>query len=129
MIEVVAEESGIRISQRVELPGKSASFLPPPMELHPDVLSFLKGKYPSGLYGHQSKAITAVLSGKDICLSTSTASGKSAVFISNAADVLKRERHARVIAFYPLRALIQDQLAKWKEALDPLGFSVGVIHG
>jgi DEAD/DEAH box helicase domain-containing protein len=49
--------------------------------------------------------------------------------MSVAADLLKRERHARVVAFYPVRALIQDQLEKWKSMLDPLGFSVGFIDG
>src|SRR6266516_36897 len=82
MIAGVAELIGIKIGQHIELPQRQASLLPPPLELHPDVGDYLNQKYPSGLYSHQSKAISAVLNGHDICLSISTASGKSDVFIS-----------------------------------------------
>lgn len=129
MIEAIAEQVGIRVVDHIELPARQASLLPPPVELHEDVRAHLAVKYPKGLYNHQSKAISAVLAGQDICLSTSTASGKSDVFMSVAADLLKRERHSRVLAFYPVRALIQDQLDKWNGMLNPLGFSVGFIDG
>jgi DEAD/DEAH box helicase domain-containing protein len=131
MIETIAEQVGIRVADRIELPSRQAILVPPPTELHDDVRAYLTShpKYQRGLYSHQGKAISAVLAGQDVCLSTSTASGKSLVFMSVAADLLKRERHARVLAFYPVRALIQDQLEKWKAMLDPLGFSVGFIDG
>jgi DEAD/DEAH box helicase domain-containing protein len=129
MIETIAEQIGIRISDQIHLPPRQPAYLPPPDKLHEDVRAYLSQKYPNGLYSHQSKAISTVLEGKDVCLSTSTASGKSLVFMSVAADLLKRERHTRVIAFYPVRALIQDQFEKWKAMLDPLGFSVGFIDG
>ena len=129
MIETIAEQIGIRISDRIHLPPRQPSYLPPPEKLHEDVRVYLTRKYPNGLYSHQSRAISTALDGKDVCLSTSTASGKSLVFMSAAADLLKREQHARVVAFYPVRALIQDQFEKWKAMLDPLGFSVGFIDG
>ena len=129
MIEAIAEQVGIRVEDRIELPPREASLLPPPPELHENVRAYLAVKHPKGLYCHQSKAISTVLAGQDVCLSTSTASGKSLVFMSAAADLLMRERHARVVAFYPVRALIQDQLEKWKAMLGPLGHSVGFIDG
>ena len=129
MIDTFAQQVGIRITDQTELPPRTATFLQPPPELHADVRRYLDQRFPNGLYGHQSKAIAASLAGNDICLSTSTASGKSLVFMSAAADLLKRDGHARVVAFYPVRALIQDQLEKWKQMVEPLGFSVGSIDG
>lgn len=127
MIEAIAQQVGLRISDRAELTPRLATLLPPPEELHADVRAYLNRKFPNGLYSHQSKAIIASLAGDGVCLSTSTASGKSLVFMSVAADLLKRDSHACVVAFYPARALIQDQLEKWKEMLEPLGFSVSFI--
>lgn len=129
VIEAFTQQVGIRIDEQIELPSRDASFLSPPSALHPSVQEFLRREYPNGLYSHQSKAISAALNHQDVCLSTSTASGKTAVFTSVAADILMRERHARVVAFYPVRALIQDQLKKWREVLEPLKLSVGFIDG
>lgn len=128
-LEGIIASVGLRLNDQLELPARQASFEPAPESLHSDVREYLQAKFPGGLYSHQSRAIAASLDGKDICLSTSTASGKSLVFMSVAGDFLKRERNVRVVAFYPVRALIQDQLGKWKSMLDPLGFSVGFIDG
>jgi len=53
--------------------------------------------------------VHAVLDREDICLATSTASGKSLAFISAAIERLLRDSTARVLALHPARALIQDQ--------------------
>lgn len=129
MIESIAAQIGLQITGQVDLPARQPRYAQPPDNLHPLVKEFLNAKFPQGLYSHQALAISAVLNGQDVCLSTSTASGKSAVFISAAGDFLKRDPHARVIAFYPVRALVQDQLEKWKEALSRLGVTAGFIDG
>jgi DEAD/DEAH box helicase domain-containing protein len=128
LIEII-RDVGLNISDETEIAGRVPQFVPVPTELHPDVSAYLRGKHSNGLYKHQGVAIVESLKGRDICLSTSTASGKSLVFMALAADLLKRESHARVVAFYPVKALIQDQLEKWKSILEPLGFSVGFIDG
>ena len=46
-----------------------------------------------------------------------------------AADFTARDRSARILALYPAKALIQDQLTKWKPFLEPLGASVAFIDG
>ena len=40
-----------------------------------------------------------------------------------------REPNALVIAMYPARALVQDQLAKWRNLGSKLGLKVGQIDG
>jgi DEAD/DEAH box helicase domain-containing protein len=89
----------------------------------------LAGKYPNGLYGHQERGIRSILGGEDVCLATSTASGKSLVFMAGAADFLLNHPAARVIALYPARALILDQLNKWQDIMRPLGIKVARIDG
>lgn len=69
MIENIAEQVGIRICDRVQLPSRQPAYLPPPDGLHEDVRSFLAQKYPDGLYRHQSRAIAAALAGQDHAMS------------------------------------------------------------
>jgi DEAD/DEAH box helicase domain-containing protein len=66
----------------------------------------------SGLYAHQADALSHVVSGRSVVVSTPTASGKSLTFIPAALHVLTSERSSRVLALYPTEALIRDQLAR-----------------
>lgn len=125
----LANRSGFTVSDRLALQPKSATFGPIPRGLHPQIQRRLAAEYVQGLYGHQSRALEAALEGRDVCLATSTASGKSAVFITFAAHLLLTDPTARVVAMYPARALILDQLQKWEKLLHPLGFSVSRIDG
>ncbi len=128
-VKTIAEQSGFEIVSEESLPGHEARFVPPPSSLDEKLLNLLKGQYPSGLYGHQAEAICAALEGHDICISTSTASGKSLVFMSVAINSILKDGTARVLVFYPARALIQDQMDKWAAILHPLNISYGYIDG
>ena len=127
----------VEILSRAELPpiekvvilGRDPKISPVPQGLCTSVEAALSRDYPNGLYSHQAAAIQQILDGRDICLATPTASGKSLVFMAAAAELTLREQSARVLALYPVRALIQDQLAKWKQFLDPIGTTVGFIDG
>ena len=46
-----------------------------------------------------------------------------------AAHMVARNPETRVLALYPAKALIQDQLAKWHELLEPLGIRITRIDG
>lgn len=111
------------------MPGRAAKQSPVPAALHDQLQSWLRSGHPDGLYSHQAAAIEACLGGAHVCLATATASGKSLVFMSIAADILLRDPNARVLALYPARALIQDQLAKWNALANPLGLRVAHIDG
>ncbi len=125
----LAEESGFVISDRCVLPSRAALYEPLPVRLDSRLKTQLQTEHPKGLYAHQSRAIDEALDGKDVCLATSTASGKSLVFMTAAVDLLIRNPAAKVLALYPVRALIQDQLEKWKKALTPFGIQYGFIDG
>lgn len=125
----LAEQQGYPIAERVEIAARQPRRAPPPETLHPSIRRALMAKYPDGLWAHQSEAIETALSGHDVVLATSTASGKTLVFQAVAADVLLRDRGARVLALYPARALIHDQMTKWKELARSLDLRVGYIDG
>jgi DEAD/DEAH box helicase domain-containing protein len=95
------------------LPGRPAQYATIPNFLHPRIREYLKREF-SQLYTHQAKGIEACLRGRDVCLATSTASGKSLVFMAAAVDTLIREPNPKVLVLYPAKALIIDQLKHWK---------------
>ena len=125
----LANESGFDIFDQCILPGRHAQYDPVPNEIDQRVRDLLHRKYPEGLYRYQNLAITESLSGRDLCLATSTASGKSLVFMTVALEILLRDPLAKVLAFYPVRALIQDQMDKWHSVLDPMSIKLGYIDG
>lgn len=120
---------GIVPTQSVSIPGRSAAFLAPPASLSERVTSRLTEVFPSGLYSHQSQSIETALDGRDVCLATSTASGKSTVFTSVACHLALADPTSLTLAIYPARALVQDQLEKWIRFATPLGVRVGQIDG
>ena len=129
LVSELLDASGLPVHGTLDLPGRDAQHAEVPHQLHPRVKEILTGVFPAGLYSHQSEAISASLSGQDVCLATSTASGKSLVFMATAIHELLQNPQARVLVLYPARALIQDQLAKWARMLSPLGLQPGFIDG
>jgi DEAD/DEAH box helicase domain-containing protein len=121
--------AGLSPYERIVMPSKPAVHAPVPAGLHAKLSQALSGLFPSGIYSHQASAIEAVIAGHDVCLATPTASGKSLVFMTAAAQVTLNHRFERVLALYPAKALIQDQLEKWSTFLDPFGIRVGFIDG
>ena len=73
------------------------------------------------LWLHQAKALTMVAEGRNLVVSTGTASGKSLIFQSAAFRMLDEDAQAAVIAFYPLKALSNDQLMSWRRAAGMAG--------
>ncbi|HQU83098.1 MAG TPA: DEAD/DEAH box helicase, partial [Pyrinomonadaceae bacterium] len=129
-VERIMTEIGFTVSEPHFIDSRSPDFYPVPTELHEEVFSFLKNKYSNGLYSHQAEAIRKFIDDEqDICLATSTSSGKSLAFMTATADLLKYDTSAKVIAFYPAKALIRDQTRKWQEIFDFLGLSLGFIDG
>ena len=65
-------------------------------------------------------------------ISTGTASGKSLIFQLYALHCLLTDPDTKVLVFYPLRALTNDQLASWQRLAESAGLepqSVGRIYG
>jgi len=128
-IAEIVTQAGLEIVERHTVPGRVASNRAIPSGLHASLWKTLARQYPQGLYAHQALAIEYALAGRDVCLATPTASGKSLAFMSAAAHAVLSDPSARVLALYPMKALIRDQLSKWKTFLRPYGVAVGYIDG
>jgi DEAD/DEAH box helicase domain-containing protein len=98
---------GRLVREAREGPGR-ATLVPPPSELHPDVLAALERLGVERLYSHQAQAVHAAWRGPTM-ITTGTASGKSMCFNLPTLDVLCRDARARALYLYPTKALAQDQ--------------------
>ncbi|CAE7103621.1 unnamed protein product [Rhizoctonia solani] len=70
----------------------------------------------TGFYSHQAVAINSIWSGKNVIVSTSTASGKSVIYQVPILCALEKDKAATAMFIYPTKALAQDQ----KGALEQL---------
>ena len=78
-------------------------------DVEPNVAAFLKHKV-IRLYTHQADARIALQAGKNVVITTPTASGKTLAFNVPIFERLDRERSATALYLYPTKALSNDQL-------------------
>lgn len=78
--------------------------------LSSEIKGILKASKVEKLYNHQVKAIKILKEGKDIVVSTPTASGKSFIYNLPILEKTIRNRKTRALYIFPLKALEQDQL-------------------
>jgi DEAD/DEAH box helicase domain-containing protein len=95
------------------------------LNISEDIKHYLKNKFKNGIYKHQKKAIELFKQNKNICLTTSTASGKSLVFQIATMETLLNKPNSKVMAIYPLKALSEEQFERFKK----LNIKVGKIDG
>jgi DEAD/DEAH box helicase domain-containing protein len=105
----------------IELPAREGRWVTcGSLELSP-AAERIASVHPRGLYEHQAIAIGHLRNGHDTALTTATASGKSLVFHAAAAEILSHDSSARILVLYPLRALAEEQCARWTMALKIAG--------
>ena len=64
------------------------------------------------LYSHQAKALNEIHKGKNIVVSTATASGKTLIFALAVAHAIQQRPNTSALFLYPMKALANDQLTK-----------------
>ncbi|MHA1214767.1 MAG: DEAD/DEAH box helicase [Candidatus Hodarchaeales archaeon] len=67
------------------------------------------------LYSHQAKALNLINSGKNVIITTPTASGKTLIFSLAVANAIAKKRRKTGLFLYPTKALANDQLTKLNE--------------
>lgn len=87
--------------------------------------SFMRACGIPTLWKHQRLAIETALSNKNVCISTSTSSGKTEIFQITAIEILEKNPNARVLAIYSAKALNSQQKERWTRT----GLSIGQIDG
>lgn len=88
-------------------------------------LNFLKERKIFALWTHQLNAINEAKEGHNVCITTSTSSGKTEIFQVSAIEALEKSPKAKVLAVYPMKALNRQQVERWEKT----GYTVGKIDG
>lgn len=86
---------------------------------------FWRGRGYNNMWKHQKMAISLAKKGNNVCVSTSTSSGKTEIFQTVAIETLEKRRGAKVLAVYSAKALNRQQRERWEKT----GFKIGKIDG
>lgn len=125
----------LEIVDEVVIPAREARFAEIPEGFaHGELGDWMRKSLGSGgsLFLHQGVALAHLAAGDNLVLSTSTASGKSRVFMAAAMRAVLANKTARVLVFYPQKALGSDQFRRWQLELEHAGLPadlVGTVTG
>lgn len=74
------------------------------------------------LFRHQFEAIRQSMAEANVVITTSTASGKTLAFQIAGIEALAANAAAKILAIYPMRALVSEQENRWKDAIQKAEF-------
>jgi len=116
-VKKLIEQSEFTIENIQKRDGKIASYYTSPMDLSELSNEHIKKKNIK-FYIHQAEAITRAKEGKNICITTSTGSGKTLIFQMAALEIISKNPDAKILAIYPMKALGNQQEERWGEFSD-----------
>lgn len=103
-------------------PGRVGESVAYPPQLDPRLIAQLKDAGVDALYSHQREAIDAALAGRDVLVTTPTASGKTIAYTLPVLQrLLETKGRARSIWLFPTKALSQDQSKALNTRIEALG--------
>lgn len=110
------DDMKLNVVESVEIPSRRQSRTRvPDVFLDDGIAPIIAKEAPDGrLWKHQSQALRHLVAGRNLVISTGTASGKSLIFQLHALNRLLTEPDSKVLVLYPLRALASDQLVSWQ---------------
>lgn len=114
------------------MPAKTAEYAEYPDALLPELAEYLRTRGIERLYSHQAQMFELALRGKNVVITTSTASGKTLGFLLPVLQEILRNPGARALFIYPTKALASDQYKALLPALEYFGedrVSAGVYDG
>ncbi|MFO8010407.1 MAG: DEAD/DEAH box helicase [Dehalococcoidia bacterium] len=88
--------------------------------LHPSLQATLDAFELSPLYIHQADAVNLSRSGKNVIISTPSASGKTLCYNVPVLDSLLEDKNSRALYLFPTKALAQDQLRNLNNLLSAI---------
>jgi DEAD/DEAH box helicase domain-containing protein len=110
----------------LEIPGREASTVPNAEVLRPD----LAGPLEHDCYAHQAEALTALERKENVCVATSTSSGKTRIYAlqiaRNYLEARARDGQSTAYVLYPTKALSRDQEQELNDCFDRLGLEISV---
>ena len=114
------------------IPAREGEYAPFPENLHPLLGEALNSAGITSLYSHQAEMFRKACEGKDLVITTSTASGKTLSFLLPVIQRILEQPQTRAIFIYPTKALAADQYRAMKPFLDFFGedrICAGVYDG
>lgn len=103
-----------------------------PEGLKDEIVDFLKGQGIEKLYCHQREMFEKALEGKNVVITTSTASGKTLSFLLPVVQKILDDPSSRAIFIYPTKALAHDQYRNMVPMLEHFGakrIQAGIYDG
>jgi DEAD/DEAH box helicase domain-containing protein len=97
------------------LPPVEARYAPFPSAVDPRLEAALGARGVTQLYSHQAEAVGHVLAGRNVVVTTPTASGKTLCYNLPILNAVLQDPSARALYLFPTKALAQDQLAELHE--------------
>jgi DEAD/DEAH box helicase domain-containing protein len=76
------------------------------------IIGALQRRGVEALYTHQAAALTSVQAGRNVCVVTPTASGKTLCYNLPVLDAVAKDPSARALYLFPTKALAADQLTE-----------------
>ena len=119
------------VAGNISIPARNAEYFPTKdLNLSTPSKKLLK-TFDKGIYLHQKETIRYAKDGKNVCISTGTASGKTLAFQIAAIEHLALDQTARIMVIYPMKALGREQETRWKDSIKHAGLKtpVGRIDG
>ncbi|HEX3218905.1 MAG TPA: DEAD/DEAH box helicase [Candidatus Limnocylindria bacterium] len=96
-------------------------YAPWPDGLDPRLVEALRGRGVEALYTHQAAAIESVRAGRNACVVTPTASGKTLCYNLPVIDAVARDEATRALYLFPTKALAADQLVELRALAELAG--------
>jgi len=97
------------------LPARDAQFAPFPDGVDERLRTVLRDRGIEQLYTHQAAAVTHALAGRNVVVTTPTASGKTLCYNAPILSRILQDPSSRALYLFPTKALAQDQLAELHE--------------
>jgi DEAD/DEAH box helicase domain-containing protein len=97
------------------VPSAEARYAPWPELIDPRLRAALESRGVRQLYTHQAASLEFALSGRNVVVTTPTASGKTLCYNAPVLSTVLADPSTRALYLFPTKALAQDQLAELKE--------------
>ena len=103
------------------LPAVEAAYAPFPEGIDPRLKAAFEARGVQQLYTHQAEAYAHVAAGRQVVVTTPTASGKTLCYNLPVLDRILKNPAARALYLFPTKALAQDQMAELHELANAIG--------
>ncbi len=110
-----SEDLKERIKHVEKMESRPAQFSDFPKALSPDIIRILEKSRIERLWTHQTQAVDFLLNGKNVAVTTPTASGKTLCFNLPVLQSFLQDQQSRALYLYPMKALARDQLKTLQE--------------